>query len=125
MQRGPTVEFFVWESPCRFRSTYLVNFLFLYQQTMFNSNTLFTVVKKEECCLGKCALILIDGCCSPNQNTALNIVKWNTLLVTARIRSLWEGNVFTHVCLSVSLSVQLYPGGSHVTFPMIHWGSSI
>ena len=32
-------------------------------------------------------------------------------IFTARIRSVREGNVFSRVCLSVSLSVQLYPRG--------------
>ena len=35
-------------------------------------------------------------------------------IFTDRIRSMWEGNVFIHVCLSVCSTLG---GGSHVTFP--------
>ena len=34
-------------------------------------------------------------------------------IFTTRIHSVWEGNVFTHVCLSVCSTLE----GSHVTFP--------
>ena len=49
------------------------------------------------------------------------------ILFIARIRSLREGNVFSSVCLSVSLSVCLFNsiGESHVTFPMMHWETSL
>ena len=48
------------------------------------------------------------------------------MFVTAHIHSLWEDNVFTHVCLSVSQSVQLYlRGGSHVNFAHDAVGHSI
>ena len=45
-----------------------------------------------------------------------------TSIITARIRSVREGNVFSRVCLSVSLSNLVGGGGPMWILPMMHWG---
>ena len=58
--------------------------------------------------------------------TPINKMWWWYLpkcyFITTHICSVWKGNVFSCVCLSVFLSNS---GGVPCDFPMMHWGSSI